>query len=115
MTSKAFIFISVVEEIINKHGFGSNKMVEELYTRNPEGWMRNTGHTKDEYYKESIYAQDLEELIELGYLRTYETANSYTKHYSRVSSKTSFTSKNYIGVTKEGWEIANKYLALERV
>ena len=131
MTLKARIFIDVLQQVIKKDGFGTNKMtcrdtvsseysdecksIEE-YREYGKARAIEKGHWSEEdryklnelfiskYINEKAWNEVAEAkkwLVDNGYLRQYEQ--------SRHNGGMVVT---YTGVTEKGWSIANKYLAL---
>ena len=131
MTLKARVFIDVLQQVIKKDGFGTNKMtcrdnvsseyadeckLIEEYREYGKAKAIEKGHWReaDEYRLNevsiAIYiiekaCNEVDEakkwLVDNGYLRQYEQ--------SRHNGGMIVT---YTGITEKGWAIANKYLAL---
>lgn len=131
MTLKARIFIDVLQQVIKKDGFGTNKMtcrnnvsseyadecmlIEEYREYGKAkaiekgSWSDNDIYKLNEFYASRYIiekarnevAEAKKWLVDNGYLRQYEQ--------SRHNGGMVVT---YTGVTEKGWSIANKYLAL---
>lgn len=131
MTLKARVFIDVLQQVIKKDGFGTNKMtcrdnvsseysdecksIEE-YREYGKAKAIEKGHWKDDdtykmnelfiskYINEKAWNEVAEAkkwLVDNGYLREYKQ--------SRHNGGMVVT---YTGVTEKGWSVANKYLML---
>ena len=105
MTVKGQVFKGYVEAIINKHEFGTSKMVSETENKAMMNLLRNSDSMDTD--REIGEAQNW--LIDNGYLQKYGASFETNKrHLYTVTA-----CKDYIGLTTKGWTVANKYLNAE--
>lgn len=103
MTEIGIVFADIAKSIVDKYdgGFGSKKMhsVFTLY--------KGDNYALDSYYQ-AKYAQ-CEQLVKMGYLRKFVTAERYHKTTSHHHVGHWEKSICY-GLTPKGWEVAPQYL-----
>ena len=131
MTTAGMIFKGYVEAIVERYGFGSNKMVHEWDNKRRDAMDTKAQDlvTRAKWAQESfsIAADELEAalagkqeglriwdemgtaekwLFDNGYLREYTA--TYTRRYGRR-----FGTSHNVGITAKGWAVADKYLKAE--
>lgn len=103
MTDLGRAFAHIAETVNRLYGFGSNKMTSGYTT------YEDNGFAVSEYDREK--AALLEQLVEMGYLNKFVTQpflNNKTRNW-----RYRFVVRNVcFGLTKKGWEVAPKYLAV---
>lgn len=131
MTLKARIFIDVLQQVIKKDGFGTNKMtcrnnvsseysdecksIEEYREYGKAKAIEKGNWKDDDTYKlnELFISKYINEKAhnEVAEAKKWLVDNGYLKEYkqSRYDGRMIVT---YTGITPKGWTIANKYLAL---
>lgn len=103
MTEIGRTFANIAESVKRLHGFGSNKMVCGYTVYEDDGFA-----VKESCKKQ---AEMLEQLVQMGYLSKFVTKtflNNKTRNW-----RYRFMVRNVcFGLTKKGWEVAPKYIAI---
>lgn len=130
MTTTGKVFRAYAEEITNRYGFGSNKMVAEgspsfISLEIAKGqrlidkynWLnaRTTVLLEDLEKAEAGKEEGLKIWGEIGAAETWLIENGYLRKYSwgfytRYGRKSQNRSGISIGLTDKGWRIAQKYI-----
>lgn len=128
MTMRGKIFKAYAESIVERHGFGSNKMVRE---HSPE-YIRAEGVRAQRMCDRAMWAKeqfsiDLDEaeaaraageegkrlFREMGEAYKWLIDNGYLRRYVAIYEKSRgsmYGSSTNVGLTAKGWAVARKYI-----